>query len=98
MDIDPTRTGIPLHGGSAQPEPERIADAARQLETQFAKLLISSMRSTTMGDSMFPGSSGHFRDMYDQQLAESLARGKGLGLQDMIRKQLGGETAGRSPS
>jgi len=93
MDIGPTRTGIPLHGGSAQSDPERIADAARQLETQFAKLLISSMRSTTMGDSMFPGSSEHFRDMYDQQLAESLARGKGLGLQDMIRKQLGGETA-----
>lgn len=90
MDILTARLGLPLNGAVASNDPQQVADAARQLETQFARMLVSSMRTTSLGDSMFPGSAGHFRDMYDQQLAGALTRGKGLGLQEMIQRQLGG--------
>ncbi len=97
MDIGRVQSGIPLQGGNQPNDPAKIADAARQLETQFAKMLISSMRATSLGDSMFPGSAEHYRQMYDDQLAAALTRGKGLGLQTMIRRQLGGEAATATP-
>jgi peptidoglycan hydrolase FlgJ len=90
MDIGKASTGIPINGGRTQSDQASIDDAARKLEGAFAKLLISSMRSTALGDSMFPGSAEHFRDMYDEKIAETLTRGKGLGLQPMIRRELGG--------
>jgi peptidoglycan hydrolase FlgJ len=96
VDIGPLRQGIPLNGASAPSDPVSVADAARKLEQQFARMLIASMRTTSLGDEMFPGASEHYRDMYDQQLAGALTRGKGLGLQEMIRRQLGGGTADRA--
>ncbi|MGN7725611.1 flagellar assembly peptidoglycan hydrolase FlgJ [Luteimonas sp. 22616] len=64
-----------------------IEKAARELETQFAQMLIKSMRSTAMGDSMF-GGNNTYREMYDQQLARELGKGGGLGLAPMIVRQL----------
>lgn len=76
-------------------DPAAIDKAARNLESAFAKLLISSMRSSGLSDddSLFPGAAGHYRDLYDQQIARIMSEGRGLGLQAAIRHQLGGETA-----
>lgn len=73
--------------------PEQIKHAAKELETQFASLLVKSMRSTTGGDPLGGGDTG-YRDMYDQQLARELTRGRGLGLQAVIQKQLRGDNGG----
>ena len=77
--------------GKATPasEPARIQEAARQLEGQFAQMLIKCMRDASFGDSLFPGENQTFRDMYDQQLAKSMTQGKGLGLAPIIARQLG---------
>ncbi len=75
-------------------EPARIQEVARQLEGQFAQMLIKCMRDASFGDSLFPGENQTFRDMYDQQLAKAMTSGKGLGLAPMIARQLGAvETA-----
>src|SRR5688572_20373570 len=64
----------------------RIEQAARELETQFAQMLIKSMRSTSPGDPL--GGNSTYREMYDQQLARELSKGRGLGLAPMIVRQL----------
>ncbi|WP_372013699.1 flagellar assembly peptidoglycan hydrolase FlgJ [Pseudoxanthomonas sp. 10H] len=67
----------------------RIDQVARQLEGQFAQMLVKSMRDASFGDSLFPGENQTFRDLYDQQLSKALTEGKGLGLAPMIARQLG---------
>jgi flagellar protein FlgJ len=77
---------------TTQNDPAKIDKVSRQLEGQFAQMLVKSMRDASFGDSLFPGENQTFRDMYDQKLASSLTEGKGLGLAAIIAKQLGGGT------
>lgn len=93
MDIKGARAGFAIEPQAKANDPAAIDRAARDLEGAFAKMLIGAMRQTTLGDSMFSGDSAQFRDLYDQQLAKALTEGKGLGLQPMIRRQLGGSEA-----
>jgi flagellar protein FlgJ len=64
-----------------------IEKAARELEAQFAQMLIKSMRSASLGGDLAGGDT-RYRDMYDQQLAQELGKGRGLGLAPMIMRQL----------
>nr|WP_242007556.1 flagellar assembly peptidoglycan hydrolase FlgJ [Luteimonas cucumeris] len=79
-------------GGTQAPDAARIQEVSRQLEGQFAQMLIKCMRDASFGDSLFPGENQMFRDMYDQQLAKAMTQGDGLGLAPMIARQLGGAT------
>ncbi|MCC4588670.1 flagellar assembly peptidoglycan hydrolase FlgJ [Xanthomonas sp. NCPPB 1067] len=79
---------------STKADPAKIDKVSRQLEGQFAQMLVKSMRDASSGDPMFPGENQMFREMYDQQMAKALTEGKGLGLSAMIAKQLGGQTGG----
>ncbi|WP_374249574.1 flagellar assembly peptidoglycan hydrolase FlgJ [Thermomonas sp.] len=86
----PAATAISLQRPQT-PERARVEEAARGLESQFAQMLIKSMRSATPGDPF--GGDSTYRDMYDQALARELTKGRGLGLQPMIVRQLGGRSA-----
>jgi len=77
-----------------QSDPQKIDKVSRQLEGQFAQMLVKSMRQASFGDSLFPGENQAFRDMYDQQMAKAMTEGKGLGLSAMIARQLGGGSQG----
>ena len=72
-----------------RPDAARIRQAAREFEGLFAQMLIKSMRDASFGDSLFPGENQLYRDMYDQQLAKSMTDGRGLGLAQVIARQLG---------
>jgi flagellar protein FlgJ len=69
-----------------------IEKAARELETQFAHMLIKTMRATTGGDPLSGGNTT-YREMYDQQLAKELTKGRGLGIAPMVVRQLERATA-----
>lgn len=71
-------------------DPAKVDKVARQLEGQFAQMLVKSMRDASFGDSLFPGENTMFREMYDQKIAEAMTRGKGLGLSAVIARQLSG--------
>ncbi|HYG05665.1 MAG TPA: glucosaminidase domain-containing protein [Stenotrophomonas sp.] len=73
-----------------QSDPQQVDKVSRQLEGQFAQMLVKSMRDASFGDSLFPGENQTFRDMYDQQMAKAMTEGKGLGLSAIIARQLGG--------
>ena len=82
----PSTTAIPLEAPAAPPR-AAVEKAARELETQFARMLIKTMRSASMGDPML-GNDTTYREMYDQQLATELTKGRGLGIAPMIVRQL----------
>lgn len=86
MRIQPSLELNPAQANS----PAKIDKVARQLEGQFAQMLVKSMRDASFGDSLLPGENTMFRDMYDQKIAEAMTRGRGLGLSAMISRQLGG--------
>lgn len=56
-------------------------DAARQVESMFASMLIKSMRQTLGGEGLFPGDKADaLGSLFDQYLGEEISRGDGLGL------------------
>ncbi len=61
-------------------------EAARQFEALFVQMMLQSMRSA--GDVFSDGSDNTYRDMFDQQIALEMTRGKGLGLADLLTRQL----------
>lgn len=66
-----------------------VREAARQFESVFTRMLLSSMRSASPGDPLFDShESGFYRDMFDDQVAVEMSRGRGLGLAEMLVEQL----------
>ncbi|MGY3265464.1 flagellar protein FlgJ [Lysobacter sp. HA35] len=82
------QTAIALdHAATTSTSRPAMEKASKELETQFASMLIKSMRSTTSGDPLSGGDTT-YREMYDGQLAKELTKGRGLGLAPMIMRQL----------
>lgn len=70
-----------------------LKEAAQQFEAIFVQMMLKSMRKAedALADKDSPFNSEQvkfYRDMYDQQLAQDLSSGGGLGLADVIVQQL----------
>lgn len=62
---------------------------AAEFESIFMKMMLKSMRDASFGNPLFDSDSAKFyRDMSDDQLALNLSKQGGLGLADMMVKQL----------
>jgi flagellar protein FlgJ len=77
--------------------PTALKEAARQFESLFTQMLLKSMREANKGfgeDSLFGSDQADmYQDMFDDQMALQLSKGKGLGLADMLVRQLQGGVA-----
>jgi len=93
MHVNPLIQSHPLPKQTAA----KIDEVARQLEGQFAQLLIKSMRAASFGDPLFAGENTLFHEMRDQQLAGALTKGNGLGIAKLVAKQLQGQSAPSRP-
>ena len=73
---------------------------ARQFEAIFTQMMLKSMREAGMGDGLFDSQGGDaWRDMYDQQLSIVLSQdGHGLGIAQMLERQLGGPASAAASS
>jgi flagellar protein FlgJ len=72
--------------------PETLREVAGQFESLFINMMLKSMRQASFGDALFDSNQSKFyRDMSDQQMASDLSANGGLGLQDVILRQLGGD-------
>jgi flagellar protein FlgJ len=70
-------------------DPQALREAAKQFESIFTKMMISSMRKASFGDPLLGSDQQDFyQGMFDDQIAVELSRGKGLGLADMLVQQL----------
>jgi peptidoglycan hydrolase FlgJ len=85
---DPANLTALKREASAQ-TPEALRATARQFESLFTNMMLKSMRDASGGDSLFGSDQQDFyQDMFDQQLSTQLSKGKGLGLADMLVRQL----------
>jgi peptidoglycan hydrolase FlgJ len=80
-------------------DPAAIREVARQFESLFARMVIKSMRDAIGRDPIFGSDQEEtYQGMYDDQLSLELTRGHGLGLADMLVRQLQRRTASASGS
>jgi flagellar protein FlgJ len=72
-----------------------LKDVAKQFESLFMNMMLKSMRDASMGDPIFDSNqSGMYRDMFDRQLALSLSKGQGMGLAEVLERQLSQQIPG----
>jgi flagellar protein FlgJ len=78
-----------LRRGANAHDPNTLREVARQFESIFTKMMLQSMRDASFGDPMFGSDQGDmYQGMMDDQLAVQLSAGRGLGLADMLIRQL----------
>ena len=78
-----------LRRGAGEQDPNTLREVARQFESIFTKMMLESMRSASFGDPLFGSDqSDQYRDMFDDQMAVQLTQGRGIGLADMLIRQL----------
>ncbi|HEX7972465.1 MAG TPA: flagellar assembly peptidoglycan hydrolase FlgJ [Thiobacillus sp.] len=76
-----------------QSSPEALRAAAQQFEAVFMNMLMKSMREASPQDGMFDSEQTRmYTSMLDQQLTQKLAT-RGIGLADMMVRQLSGTLA-----
>ena len=81
--------------------PEALRATAKQFEALFLQMVMKSMRDAVPSSGMLDTDQTRlFQSLQDQQLSANLAQGRGVGLADVIYRQLGGgaqENAGEIP-
>lgn len=76
-------------------DPSAVRKAAQQFEALFTQQLLKSARAANLGDDVLGGGQTEFyQDMFDQQMSLHLSSGKGMGLADVLVKQMMGADAG----
>ena len=78
-----------LKRGAAMKDPAAIRKVAQQFESMFTRMMLKSMRDAVGTDPMFGSDQQKmYQEMADDQLSVQLSKGKGLGLADMLMRQL----------
>lgn len=78
-----------LKNAAGQQDPTALREAARQFESVFTQMMLKSMRDASLGESLMDNDQSKFYlEMFDNQLAVQLSKGRGLGLAEMMVKQL----------
>ncbi len=86
-----------LKAKARQDQSAALGEVSRQFETLLVGMMVKSMRQASLGEGLLDGNQSLFyRDIYDQQLASHLSD-RGIGLADMIERQLGGDAAKQVP-
>ncbi|MBO9540052.1 rod-binding protein [bacterium] len=90
MTFDPRVDFRPLpQDRGLTPEQQKIKAAAREFEAIMLHQMLKTMRSTVKPGALEGGSTmATYRDMMDEQTARSLAHGRGVGLADVIARQM----------
>jgi flagellar protein FlgJ len=70
-------------------DPQALRTVAKQFESLFARMMLKSMRDAVGPDPIFGSDQERmYQGMFDDQLSVELTRGRGLGLADMLIRQL----------
>lgn len=86
-----------LRAAAGRQSPGALRETARQFEALFVQSMLKAMRDASPGDGLFDSRQADFyRDIYDRQLALEMVKGRGIGIADMLIRNLGGQ-AGPAP-
>lgn len=82
-------TQLKLEARADSRDPETLRKVANQFEALFTQMLLKSMREASFGNDLFESDENNlYRDLYDRQISLLLAKQKGLGIADMLVRQL----------
>jgi flagellar protein FlgJ len=80
---------VKLAAKSGGQDPATIKKVAQQFESMFLSMMLKNMRTAMPGgDPLNSDATKMATDMYDQQIAQTLAKGKGMGLADSLVAQI----------
>lgn len=83
-----------LRRAARERSPEALRETARQFESLFIQMMVKSMRQTVSGEGLFDSDQVRFfQGMFDQQVSLDLAQRGGLGLAEVLYRQLGSDPA-----
>ena len=76
--------------GKSPAEDKKLKEACQGFEEMFLNLMYSKMRDTVPKDTLLGESNGQqiMQSMLDEQLTKEMAKAGGVGLADMLYKQL----------
>ncbi len=78
-----------LKRAAAKNDPTALRKVAQQFESLFTRMMLKSMRDAVGTDPIFGSDQEKmYQGMYDDQLALQLSKGRGVGLADMLVRQL----------
>jgi flagellar protein FlgJ len=101
-EISTDLTGLAALRGAAKTDPksaETLRKVANQFEALFTQMLLKSMRDASFGNDLFESDENNlYRDLYDRQISLLLAKQKGLGIADMLVRQLGSNVNEQRPA
>lgn len=82
-----------LRAEAGKESPEAIREVARQFEALFVQMMMKSMRDAVPRDDGLIDNRQvqFFEGLYDQQISLSISQERGIGLADVIYRQLGGK-------
>lgn len=84
-----SRNLAPLAKSAAARAPDAIDAAAAQFESLFLGMVLDGMRQTSLGEGLGDSPDMQmYNQMFDRQIAQQIASGRGLGLARMIAEQL----------
>jgi len=80
-----------LKSGARAQDAQALRQVAQQFESLFARMMLKSMRKAIGKDPIFGSDQEQmYQGMFDDQLSVELTKGRGLGLADMLMRQLRG--------
>lgn len=89
--FDPQGLGR-LRQAAREDSPDALREAARQFEALFIHTMLKNMRETGFGDGLFDNDQTKmYQGMFDQQIAGNMAANGGIGLAEVLVRQLGGD-------
>ncbi|NNF61201.1 MAG: flagellar assembly peptidoglycan hydrolase FlgJ [Gammaproteobacteria bacterium] len=89
--IDTDLNGLARLRTQAQQRPQAaLEEVAGQFEALFTRMMLKTMRESSMNsDLMSSSQSSQYLEMFDGQIAQEMSRGRGLGLKELLIRQLG---------
>jgi len=81
-----------LEADAARSRPEATREAARQFEAMFVQMMLDSMRQAS--SVLAEDRDTTYEEMFDRQVALELTRHKGIGIADLLMRQLGQDAGG----
>ncbi|MFN2309380.1 MAG: flagellar assembly peptidoglycan hydrolase FlgJ [Gammaproteobacteria bacterium] len=79
--------------------PETLRKVAGQFEALFVQQMLKALRDSSLNEGLMDNDQTKFyQGMFDQQISLEMTRGQGLGLAEMLVRQLGGAAAAAAVS
>ncbi len=82
--------GHVVNEAATSKEDQELKSACKGFEAMFLNMMYKQMRATVPADTLFGESNAKkvYQEMHDEKLMDSIADGGGVGLADMLYKQL----------